>query len=132
MNYEVPQFIREETKLIGLVNFTQLFILLGIGGFLVVLFFTLEFWLWLILAFIFGPLGFVFAFGQVGGIPFYSVAPFFIRHIWLPKYYFWKKEKIPASGFESSEEKKPQIIKKAEKKELNKETLNQLTQILDK
>jgi len=41
MYYETPQFIREETKLMGVLTFTQLWILVGFGGILAILFLSL-------------------------------------------------------------------------------------------
>lgn len=132
MVYEVPQFIKEKTKLMGLVTFTQLWILLSFGGLIVLLFLLLEPWLWIILLAILTPVGFFLAFGQLHGMPIYALVMSAIRHFWLPKYYLWKKEKV----FSKTPEfvpKKPKIaIKTQVKKQLDKETLKQLTDILDK
>ncbi len=54
MPYPVPQFIKEETKLMGLVNFTQLTILVCLGGLIILLFYTVQRTLFFILtAFLF-------------------------------------------------------------------------------
>ncbi len=133
MVYQVPQFIKEETKLMGWITFTQLWILLSFGGLIVLLFLVLKVWLWLILAIILAPIGFSLAFGKIHSVPIYTLAMAAIRHFWLPKFYLWKKEKTfsetpyPISQKPAKSEEKIQ-----EKKELDKKTLQQLTDILDK
>jgi len=132
MNYEVPQFIREDIKLMGLITFTQLWILLSFGGLIILFFFILEPWLWMILSMFLAPIGVILAFGQIHGVPIYSLIIAAIRHFWLPKYYLWKKE---TSQLKSSKPsiKKPEIISKTPTKvRLDKKTLKQLTEILDR
>jgi len=132
MNYEVPQFIREDIKLMGLITFTQLWILLSFGGLIILLFFLLEPLFWIILSVFLALIGILLTFGQMHGMPIYSLIIAAIRHFWLPKYYLWKKE---TSQLKSSRPsiKKPQIISKRPiKSHLDKKTLKQLTEILDR
>ncbi|HUW43628.1 MAG TPA: hypothetical protein VMV95_01545 [Bacillota bacterium] len=132
MVYEVPQFIKEETKLIGLITFTQLWILLSFGGIILLLFFALKSWLWLVLSAILAPVGFSLAFGKMHSVPIYTLAMAAIRHFWLPKYYLWQKERTLLETSHSVPEKPKGKIKIETKKELDKKTLKQLTDILDK
>lgn len=132
MVYEVPQFIKEKTKLMGLINFTQLWILLSFGGLIVLLFLLLEPWLWIILLAILAPVGFFLALGQLHGVPIYTLVMSAIRHFWLPKYYFWKKEKVFSKTPEFAPKKTKIAIKTQVKKQLDKEALKQLTDVLDK
>lgn len=132
MVYEVPQFIKEKTKLMGLITFTQLWILLSFGGLIVLLFLLLEPWLWIILLAILAPVGFLLAFGQLHGVPIYTLVMSAIRHFWLPKYYFWKKEKVFSKTPEFAPAEPKTAIETQAKKQLDKETLKQLTDILDK
>lgn len=135
MIYQVPQFIKAETKIMGWVTFTQLWILLSFGGLIIFLFFVLEFWLWLILTMVLAPIGVAIAFGKIHDIPIYTIITAAIRHFWLPKYYLWKKEKTylpqtipfnPQSSSESSNDEKQKA------KKLDQDTLQQITNILDK
>ena len=130
MYYETPQFIREETKLMGAITFTQLWILVGFGGILALLFFVLNFTLWLILALILGPLGFLLAFGQMNGQPFYKIFPSALRHFWLPKYYFWQKENVPSKQASTQPTTSTPTTPKTNKT-LDQKTLDQLSQFLD-
>jgi len=132
MVYEVPQFIKEKTKLMGLVTFTQLWILLSFSGLIILLFLLLEPWLWIILLVILAPIGFLLAFGQLHGVPIYTLVMSAIRHFWLPKYYFWKKEKVFSKIPEFVPTEPKTAIETQVKKQLDKETLKQLTDILDK
>ncbi len=132
MIYQVPQFIKEETKLMGWITFTQLWILLSFGGFILLLFFVFKSWLWLILAIILAPIGFSLAFGKIHGVPIYTLAMAAIRHFWLPKYYLWKKERTFSKIPHTVSQKSKPTVKTQIKKQLDKKTLKQLTDILDK
>jgi len=133
MVYQVPQFIKEETKLMGWITFTQLWILLSFGGLIILLFFVLKVWLWLILTIILAPIGLSLTFGKIHSVPIYTLAIAAIRHFWLPKYYLWKKEKTFSKMPNPVSQKPAQNeVKIQEKKELDKKTLQQLTDILDK
>lgn len=133
MVYQVPQFIKEETKLMGWITFTQLWILLSFGGLIVLLFLVLKAWLWLILTIILAPIGFSLAFGKIYSVPIYTLAIAAIRHFWLPKYYLWKKEKtFSQAPYPVSQKPAKSEVKTQVKKELDKKTLKQLTDILDK
>ena len=132
MVYEVPQFIKEETKLMGLITFTQLWILLSFGGIILLLFFVLQSWIWLILAAIIAPVGFFLTFGKIHSVPIYTLAMAAIRHFWLPKYYLWQKGETFLETSRPVPEKPKGKIKIEVKKELDNKTLKQLTDILDK
>lgn len=132
MTYQVPQFIKEETKLMGWITFTQLWILLSFGGLIILLFFILIPWLWIILLIILAPIGFSLTFGKIHSVPIYTLAIAAIRHFWLPKYYLWKKEKTFSKSSYSAPKKPKSEIKIEKQKELDKKTLKQLTDILDK
>jgi len=132
MNYEVPQFIRENVKLMGWITFTQLWIILSFAGLVILLFFALEIWLWIILSMFLAPIGILLAFGQIHGVPIYSLIIAAIRHFWLPKYYLWKKEKTLTKTTYSVSQKPKNKIKIETKKKLDEKTLKQLTDILDK
>ena len=131
MFYETPQFVKQEVKLMGIITFNQLWLLVGILGFLAVLYFALNLWLWTILALIFGPLALFLTFGQMNGLPIYKVVPAAILHFWLPKYYFWKKEQIITEPKEATQQQTKTTIKPQIQKQLDKQTLENLSQFLD-
>lgn len=132
MPYQVPQFIKEKTKLMGLITFTQLWILLSFGGLIILLFFILVPWLWLTLSVILAPVGFFIAFGKIYSLPVYSIITSAIRHFWLPKYYLWKKEKVFLETDKSLPKETKFPPKTIARKNLDENTLKQLTELLDK
>jgi hypothetical protein len=131
MFYETPQFVKQEVKLMGIITFNQLWLLVGILGFLAILYFALNLWFWTILALILGPLALILTFGQMNGLPMYRVIPAAILHFWLPKYYFWKKEQITTEPKETSQQQTKTAIKPKIQKQLDKQTLENLSQFLD-
>ncbi|MFA5392597.1 MAG: hypothetical protein WC306_02900 [Candidatus Paceibacterota bacterium] len=131
MFYETPQFVKQEVKLMGIITFNQIWLLVGTLGFLAILFFVLNLWLWTILALIFGPLAFILTFGQMSGLPMYKVVPAAVLHFWLPKYYFWKKEQIVTESEKTTQQQTKTTIKPQIQKQLDKQTLENLSQFLD-
>lgn len=131
MAYQVPKFVEEETKLMGLITFNQLWILLSFAAVLIILFNFLQLWLWLILAALLAPLGLFLAFGKVNDMPVSSFFMSAIRHLWLPKYYLWQKDVATPAPEKPSPEPMPTIETSAPKV-LNQKTLQQLTEILDR
>jgi len=132
MIYQVPQFIKEETKLMGWITFTQLWILLSFGGLIVLLFFILVPWLWMILLMVLAPACVFLAFGQIHSVPIHTLVMAAIRHFWLPKFYLWKKERTFSKTSKYIPQKPKNTVKIQSKKQLDKKTLKQLTDILDK
>ena len=132
MSYQVPKFIEEETKLMGLITFNQLWILLSFAGLLIFLFVLLQFWLWIILFAILVPFGLFITFGRVNNQPIYNFFMSVVLHFWLPKHYLWQKEMTVSKVSKNVPQKaasKPEI---SSKKTLDNKTLEQLTNILDK
>ncbi len=142
MPYPVPQFIREKPKLMGLIDFTQVTIIVILGAFLFLTYQLLSsvLWLWIILSLFVTPLALAIAFGKYKGIPIYQLIGYIFRHIWLPKQYLWKKERIfinstlPHPTSFTKEEKPASFSEEniSSRKVLDKKTLEQLANILNK
>ena len=132
MSYQVPKFIEEETKLMGLITFNQLWILLSFAGLLIILFALLQFWLWIILFAIITPLGLFITFGKINNQPVYNFFMSAVLHFWLPKHYLWQKEMIVSEPSRNIPQKITPTSETSSKKTLDKKTLDQLTNILDK
>lgn len=114
MQFQVPQFIETEDKIIGPLTLKQFgFIAVGFGiSFF--LFFFLSLWLWIVLALIINSLTLSLAFIKINGIPLPQVAMAAIGYFWRPKFYLWKKadtkmHKIEKSGAQPIEERKSSI-----------------------
>ena len=93
MNYEVPQFIREEVKLAGIVTFIQLGFLAFAFFIIFTLYYLLVFWVWLILSITIAILFLALAFGSIEGVPVYKLIGSIVAHFWFPKIYTWQKQK---------------------------------------
>ena len=131
MPVPVPQFIKEETKIMGILTFAQLTIICVGGGIIIGLFFVLEPTFWIIIAVIGLPLTLLLAFGQIEGMPMYQIFPYLLRHLWVPKEYLWSKEKTVSqkeaiTPKKITPEEKPEI-----KKEITEEAIEKIAQYLD-
>jgi len=133
MPYPVPQFVKEETKLMGLITFTQLSILVGFFGVFGLLWLTVQKWLCLLITMILAPFVFGITFGKIYEVPIYKLVGSMFRHIWLPKQYLWQKETL--ISFKSPKKEKQPFVSSGQslkRKELDSQTLKELSEILDK
>ncbi|MDP2864569.1 MAG: PrgI family protein [bacterium] len=129
MQFQVPQFIEKEAKIVGPLTFKQ-FLYLGAAG--VILFF-LYFYLAAknLLAFalitIFLVIGaLAFAFLKIGGQPLLTILLKFLNFSFSSKIYLWKKKTISPKIIKKEEKLKKEepsgepILKVAEKSQLKK------------
>jgi hypothetical protein len=92
MQFQVPQFIETEDKIVGPLSLRQ-FLYVGAGvGLSSMLFFVLQTWLWAILSFIIVGASAAIAFVKIGGRPFISVALSAFNFYWKPQTYVWQPE----------------------------------------
>jgi len=114
MQYNVPQFVEIEDKVIGPLTLKQfLWILVGVG-LLFLLYKLLIFPIFLIIGL---PIGIFCGFGAFYKIQNKTFAEFILASLGYflsPKLYLWKKE---------NEQHKPEITKKQIKKELEAQTI---------
>jgi hypothetical protein len=94
MQFQVPQFIETEDKIIGPLTIRQ-FLYLAVAGLLVFFsFFILQTWLWLLVTAVFGSIALAMAFVQVNGRPmlFFVINAF--TYVWEPHSYTYAEEVI--------------------------------------
>jgi len=117
MQFQVPQFIERESKIVGPLTFRQ-FLYLGVAG--VVLFFLYFYlaakslFLFILVTIVLVSLALAFAFLKIGGQSLPTVLLNFFNFSFSSKIYLWRKKVIP-----------PKIITKEKKlhiKEVSKET----------
>ncbi|MBI2624731.1 MAG: PrgI family protein [Candidatus Nealsonbacteria bacterium] len=110
MQYTVPQFIEHEAKIVGPLTFKQ-FVYLGAAGVVAfVLYYSLPFAIFVILAVLLGMGAMALAFVRVGGRNLPEMIKNFLTFSSSPKIYLWKKGA------------QPRLIKKApEPKEIKEE-----------
>jgi hypothetical protein len=107
MQFQVPQFIETEDKIVGPLTLKQFVYMGAAAGIDFLLFFALETWLWFIFAFIITALGVGLAFIKINGRPLVSVILSALKFYWSPQTFVWqqdhkdpnfKKREIPLSA----------------------------------
>lgn len=92
MQFQVPQFIETEPKIVGPLTLRQ-FMYVGVAGLLVFfLFFILKPFFWFIIAAIVGLAALALAFGKYRGLRLTIVLKNILFYLWQPKLYLWKRE----------------------------------------
>lgn len=97
MQFQVPQFIEVEDKLIGPLTLKQFLYIAAAGGLSFVLFFYVQMWLWFILSIFLTAAAASLAFLKINGRPLIHVILSAISFYWQPQTYVWQPEhpKLP-------------------------------------
>jgi len=88
VNFQVPQFIETEDKIIGPLTIRQFLYFAVAGG---ILFFILELALWLFFAVTLITIAAAFAFIKVNGRPLSVAFLSALSFYWSPRFYLWQK-----------------------------------------
>jgi outer membrane biosynthesis protein TonB len=113
MQFQIPQFIEAESKIIGPLSLKQ-FAYVAVTGFIVfILFFILQTFVWVFVSAIVVALGLALTFMKFNGrkLPVILLSAF--RYMWRPKFYLWQ---TPKKTTEPKKEKKAPVIIPEEKK----------------
>jgi len=94
MQFQVPQFIETEDKIIGPLTLKQFLYVAAAFGILFLLFFIVQLWLWVIFAIIIGFVTVLFIFIKINGQPLEKMAINAFKYYWNPKLYLWQRKKI--------------------------------------
>lgn len=92
MKFQVPQFIETETKLIGPFTLKQFLWLATGGALLFVLFLTLNFFVFIVVAVPIGGASAALAFVKINETPLVNYVLYGITYLLNPKQFFFKKE----------------------------------------
>jgi len=93
MQFQVPQFIETEDKVVGPFSLRQ-FIYVGVGGVIsAMLYFVLQTWLFAIFSFFIMSVAVALAFVRVQGRPLVKVVTSAASFYWNPQIYVWKSER---------------------------------------
>jgi len=92
MQFQVPQFIELEDKIVGPLTLKQFFFVAGAGFSSFLLFFVFQTWLWLIFTAVLGTLGVSFAFIKFNGRSMLITILAALKYFWQPRFYLWHKE----------------------------------------
>lgn len=116
--FQVPQFIDVEDKILGPITMRQFFIMIIPMGTGILLYFLLKFWLVIIMEIPITIGCAVFAFYRPYGMRFSKFFSAFLSYSLKPRMFIWKHEESEQSMFESSaapaetaEEKKKVVMR---------------------
>lgn len=93
MQFQVPQFIETEDKIVGPLSLRQFVYLGAAAGLSFILFFILKFGFWIIITTALAGIGSALAFIRVGGRSMISVFLSAVKFLWQPQIYVWQPEK---------------------------------------
>lgn len=113
MRFTVPQFIEQETKIVGPFTFKQFIFVAMAGTACFILYHSVSFTIFLIASLFLGVTSLVLAFLEIGGRSFPVILNSFLKFNLMPKMYIWKKSEMPIK-----------IIKKEIKKEEKEERIS--------
>jgi hypothetical protein len=95
MQFQVPQFIDTEDKIVGPLSLRQ-FAYVGVAAILSAIFyFFVQVWLWAIASIFFFGAAIALAFVKIEGRPFANVIISALNFYWKPQTYIWQPEKPP-------------------------------------
>ena len=92
MEYQVPQFIEVEDKIVGSLTLKQFIYLAGGAGLCIVTFFYLPFFLWIFVAAPVAGLTLALAFYKMNGKPFVEILEAAFSYYIGSKLFLWRKE----------------------------------------
>lgn len=92
MQFQVPQFIDTEDKIVGPLSMRQFATLVVAAGISTVLYFSVSTWLWVILSIPLLALGAAMAFIKINGRPFSKLLFAGFSFYWKPQTYVWQPD----------------------------------------
>jgi hypothetical protein len=90
MQFQVPQFIETEAKIVGPLTMKQFFFVGGAAALVVFFYFSLPFFVFIVLSFIVFSLAIALAFMKYNGQPLPTVLKSAFFYFWNPRFYIWK------------------------------------------
>ncbi|MBI3046214.1 MAG: PrgI family protein [Candidatus Harrisonbacteria bacterium] len=110
MNFQVPQFIETEDKIVGPLTLRQFLYLAFGAGLSFLLFFFLNTGFWILFTFFLAIISISFAFIKVNGRPLSIAFLSATRYYWKPRMYLWRQEMaVPAAAAPKLPEAKSKI-----------------------
>ena len=117
--FQVPQFIEIEQKIIGGILTMRQFLILSLGGGIIfLLFLSVKFFIWIILSVIIGVGIFAMSFLKLNGRSFSSLMKAAFFYYWNPSFYLWKSEDEYAI-----KEQEPKVVMDERREEPGVDTL---------
>jgi hypothetical protein len=100
VQFQVPQFIETEDKIVGPISIRQFIYLVVAAGISIILYFSVQPWLWIILSLPLLGFGAAMAFVKVNGRPFSKFLFAGLSYYWKPQTYVWQPDqpKLPKTA----------------------------------
>lgn len=95
MQFNVPQFIEHEAKIVGPLTFKQFAFVGTAGAIALILYASTPFYVFLTVTIILGSLAAALAFLKIGGISLPTFISNFLKFGSEPKIYIWQKKEQP-------------------------------------
>ncbi|HDH31294.1 MAG TPA: PrgI family protein [Candidatus Wolfebacteria bacterium] len=92
MQFQVPQFIDVENKIIGPLSLRQFLYLAGAGLISFMLFFIIQMWLWFLISVFLTIIALALALIKYNGKPLPEILWLAMGFIWRPRLYLWQRE----------------------------------------
>jgi uncharacterized ion transporter superfamily protein YfcC len=94
--FQVPQFIEHEARLIGPLSVKQTAVLALLGAVLFIFWFLVEKWLFFLLAFPFSFIALLIAFMKINGLPVLDFFTAFFSFFISPQLFIWQNGSLRA------------------------------------
>lgn len=92
--FQVPQFIETESKIVGPMTLKQFLYIAAAGLLVFALFFALKTFAWIIATALIATIALSLAFIKYNGRPLPVILKSALLYAWKPKLYLWKKEEV--------------------------------------
>jgi len=92
MQFQIPQFIDVENKIVGPLTMKQFLYLAAAGGVSFMTFFLFQTWLWFMTTAVLAAIAAALAFIKYNGQPLPKIIFYAFGFFWKPKLYIWKRE----------------------------------------
>ncbi len=92
MQFQVPQFIETEDKIVGPFTIRQFIFIAGAGILSFILYFTVEIWLWATLTVVFLAIAMGLGFIKIEGRSLMHIILSAFNFYWKPQTYVWQPE----------------------------------------
>lgn len=91
MQFQIPQFIEVEAKIVGPLTLKQFMYLAAAGGISFAAFFIFQTWLWILITMFMAVIGIALAFIRYNGQPLPKIILFAFGFFWKPRLYIWQR-----------------------------------------
>lgn len=110
MQFQVPQFIETESKIVGPMTLKQFLYVAAAGLLSFFMFFILKTFAWIVITALIALVAISLAFVKYNGRPLTTILASAVGYLWKPKLYLWQRKegevvtlkmpevKIPATG----------------------------------